>query len=253
MHLGEEGAIVKDESRGSGTPINKVGDSLELYVRNLFGKDSLFSYIGNPNNPPDLIIEGGEALEIKKVSGARTDIALNSSPPKAKLRVDDPMLTVGCRECEEGWKVKDMVYVIGTVKDRTDILENIWFVYGDCYAADDEVYRTVKDRLAHGVNLVAGEDRVAKTNEIGRINEVDPLGITYLRVRGMWGIRHPQKVFGHLTSDDHNAFMLIPKEKFLSFGMGKEGLKDVSVEDVDIPSPNNPAKNIDAVLLQKRI
>lgn len=31
----------------------------------------------------------------------------------------------------------------------------------------------------------------AKTKEIGRLNKVDPVGITYLRIRGMWGIKNP--------------------------------------------------------------
>ena len=107
----------------AGTVINKVGDSLESFVDDLFNKKSVYSYIGNPNNPPDRILKNAEALEIKKVSNVRSDIALNSSFPKAKLYIDDQMLTAACRECEKDWKEKDMVYIIGAVENKTKILK----------------------------------------------------------------------------------------------------------------------------------
>ena len=61
--------------------INAVGDALEAFIKDTFANtmgetnenrrnevySELFSYSGNANNPPDLMIKGGDAIEIKKV------------------------------------------------------------------------------------------------------------------------------------------------------------------------------------------
>lgn len=244
---------VRDVMKEGGTVINKVGDSLESFVDELFGNQSVYSYIGNPNNPPDRILQNAEALEIKKVSNVSSDIALNSSFPKARLYANDPMLTTACRECEDGWEVRDMVYIVGAVEEQTKILKNIWFIFGDCYAADNEVYERTKKNISNGISSIAGEEW-AETQELGRLNRVDPLGITYLRVRGMWGIQHPQKVFKDIINMECNAFMLMKEERFTAFVAEERGtVPEGVIEYVKIKSPNNPAKNLDAVLLQKSI
>ena len=60
---------------------NNMGEALEEYVKDLFvgtidledaGKrlerfQDIFSYVGNQNNPPDFMIKGGDAVEVKKV------------------------------------------------------------------------------------------------------------------------------------------------------------------------------------------
>src|SRR3989344_707287 len=104
---------------------NSMGDALEYYIKDLFcgtlgEKDENkrnkiysghFSYIGNQNNPPDAMIRGGDAIEIKKVESMHSGIALNSSYPKDKLHADSPMITRACRESED-WREKDVVYAV---------------------------------------------------------------------------------------------------------------------------------------------
>src|ERR1700733_11111997 len=82
--------------------INNVGEALETYTKDLFcgtlkeenisKKDKAygdyFSYIGNQNNPPDVMIKNGDAIEIKKIENLNSGIALNSSYPKDKLYSD---------------------------------------------------------------------------------------------------------------------------------------------------------------------
>lgn len=46
------------------------------------------------------------------------------------------------------------------------------------------------------------------TRELGKLNKVDPLGITYLRIRGMWGIENPFQVF--------NIFLFVIWKKSLT-------------------------------------
>lgn len=41
-----------------------------------------------------------------------------------------------------------------------------------------------------------------ESKELGHINKVDPLGVTYMRVRGMWGIDNPWKVFSYIYERD---------------------------------------------------
>src|SRR5690606_27543800 len=149
----------------------------------------IFSYLGNSNNPPDFIIRHGAAVEVKKIEGKNPNgIALNSSYPKDYLHHDDIRIKKECRDCEDefgGWKRKDMIYAIGNVKN--DKIHSLWFVYGNCYSADRSTYERIAEKIKDGVSSIPGVD-FGETKELGRVNRVDPLGITYLRIRGMWGI-----------------------------------------------------------------
>jgi len=251
---------------------NSMGDALEFYIKDLFC-DSLnendvekkneiyskhFSYIGNQNNPPDIIIKQGDAIEVKKIESMRSGIALNSSYPKDKLYSDSPMITTACRNCED-WREKDLVYVVGVSKD--DKLKALWFVYGDCYSASKEVYERVRDKISNGVNELQDVE-FAETNELGRVNRVDPLGITYLRIRGMWGIENPIKVFDYVVPTEQNSDFFVNaillKEKYLSFPeKDRKNLESLtsdnfSIKDIKIKSPNNPAKLLEAKLVSFR-
>ena len=248
---------------------NNMGDALEYYVKDLFcnitnlenqqEKDEIysqyFSCLGNQNNPPDFIIRGGDAIEVKKIESLKTGIALNSSYPKDKLYADSSMITKACRDCEE-WSEKDLIYTIGVAKNNT--LQSLWFVYGNCYAATKDVYERVSNKIPSGVNELDGVE-FSRTKELGRVNRVDPLGITYFRIRGMWGIENPVKVFKYITSVEPNHLTvnaLMLRDKYLSFPEEDreflEGLSGSGIEisDVSIKSPNNPAQWLDAKLIK---
>ncbi|MFH1997823.1 MAG: NgoPII family restriction endonuclease [Patescibacteria group bacterium] len=251
---------------------NHMGDALEFYVKDLFCNSvneknlekknetysKYFSYIGNQNNPPDIIIKRGDAIEVKKIESLRSGIALNSSYPKDKLFSDSPMITTACRNCEDWWE-KDLVYVIGISKD--DKLKTLWIVYGNCYSANKEVYERVRDKISKGVNKLQNIE-FSETNELGRVNKVDPLGITYLRICGMWGIENPIKVFDYIVPTEKNSDFFVNaillKEKYLSFPeKDRKNLENLvgdnfSIKDIKIKSPNNPAKLLEAKLLSFR-
>jgi hypothetical protein len=245
--------------------INSVGDALEFYIKDIFcntiseediniknrAYNECFSYIGNQNNPPDLIVKSGDAIEVKKIGGKNSGIPLNSSYPKSKLHSDDPMILEACKRCED-WTVKDIIYAIGIVRNNKII--SLWFIYGDCYAADKEVYERIRQKISEGVNSIEGVE-FSRTKELGRVNKVDPLGITYLRIRGMWGIENPYKVFNYISqlrndgSFNVNAIML--KSKYEAFPeddrqrIEKLIGNNLSISDTQIKSPNNPANLID--------
>lgn len=253
--------------------INSVGDALECFIKDIFS-DTLnendlnlknqkyseaFSYIGNQNNPPDIILKNGDAIEVKKIESLKSSIALNSSYPKSKLYFNDPMLTSSCRNCED-WQEKDIIYVIGVIKDRK--LKLLWLVYGDCYAADREVYKRITNTINSGIHEIKDVE-FSQTKELGRVNKVDPLGITYLRIRGMWGIQNPIFVYDYLFENfDIDAFQLIvimKEEKYLSFPSEMrtfvEAISDkgFTIKNVNIKSPDNPAQLIPAKMISYRI
>lgn len=248
---------------------NNMGESFEEYVKDLFADcvdiddvnqrnnrlSEVFSYLGNQNNPPDAMLKGGDAIEIKKVESDNSNLALNSSYPKAKLFSDSKMINKHCRMCED-WKVKDMIYVVGVVKNNE--LKSMAMVYGDDYCASREVYERIKYTIKNGVQSI-GNVEFAETNELGRVNKVDPLGITYLRIRGMWGIKNPFTVFDYIYNRKEdkkfNFMCIIGKAKFESFP-NKNQLQDLvscnnalQITDEKIKDPNNPAQLKDVKLI----
>lgn len=251
--------------------MNAVGDNLEFFVKdsfcNSFNTDieeksintypANFSYVGNSNNPPDLILKGGDAVEVKKIESLRNSIPLNSSYPKSKLISTDTMLTSACRKCEDNWSEKDIVYVVGVVPKSTSNLKALWLVYGDCFASDKSIYERIRKGICDGVNEIEGIE-FSPTNELARVNKVDPLGITYLRVRGMWGIDNPISIFSYLNFDKYlnNTFFLISilqTKKYLSFpSISRQKIEDLDrdnileLRDIRIKSPDNPAKLLEA-------
>ncbi len=98
-----------------------------------------------------------------------------------------------------------------------------------------------------------------ETKELGRVNRVDPLGITNLRIRGMWQIQNPRRVFNYLHVATNNKFelvSLIPTEKYNSFPT--ESIKKIenlcnqnfTIENINVRDPNNPANLIEAKLIK---
>lgn len=122
---------------------NNMGAGLEEFIKDIFAGtinetnelirletfNQIFSWGGSKTFPPDLILSNSDAIEIKKLESHNTAIALNSSYPKAKLFSNSSMITTACRNCEENWTVKDMLYVIGNVPKNTNSLKSLWFLY----------------------------------------------------------------------------------------------------------------------------
>lgn len=135
---------------------------------------------------------------------------------------------------------------MGHTDDRN--LLTLWFVYGDCYAADRQIYERIKNTISQGITTIPDVE-FAETNELGRVNRVDPLGITYLRIRGMWGIENPCSVFDYVHSMDmrnrFNMAVIMKQEKFNAFSQDDQNLINnndrLKITDVQIKNPNNPA------------
>lgn len=252
---------------------NNMGEALEEYIKDLFAGtvdeidqnkrnqrlSEVFSYLGNQNNPPDSMLRGGDAIEVKKIESNASSLALNSSYPKAKLFADSPMIKRACKTCED-WTVKDMIYAVGVVDDNN--IKSLALLYGDDYCAEKSVYEQIKTVIKTGVEAINGVE-FAETRELGRVNRVDPLGITYLRVRGMWGIENPFNVFNYIYTPDFskqfNFMAIINNKKYYSFDnyliLEKlcNNIIGLDIFDVKIKNPNNPAQLRDAKLITFKI
>ncbi len=249
---------------------NAEGDSLEEYIKDLFAGtlrekneqirlkkiSEVFSYLGNDSNPPDAMLYGGDAIEVKKIESVQGDIQLNSSHPKCKLSSNSNMITAGCRNAENGrWIEKDLLYIIGSVKNKT--LKSLFMVYGMDYAAKEETYLRIKRTIKNGVEELPNI-QFAETDELGRLNKVDPLGITSLRIRGMWILQNPWKAFSYITSLDTSKqfeFCAIINEDKYNLYSNKDDLEKIkndslSITDIKIKNPNNPAALINAKMIR---
>lgn len=256
---------------------NNMGDALEYYIKDLFcssiditdfsQKDMVYSnylsYLGNSNNPPDFIIKQSSAVEVKKVEKLTFgDIALNSSYPKDCLYSTSTLINEACRHCEDNlgkWINKDMIYSIGNVIGNK--LRLLWLVDGACYCADDSVYSKIKTTIQSGINGIGGVE-FADTKELGKVKKIDPLGITDLRIRGMWSIKHPMKVFDYLVPDynkdiEFQVYCLILRAKYDNLDeVDKNNLIQyieqgrLIKDEIKVKNPNNPAQFLDAVLFK---
>lgn len=241
---------------------NNMGDALEEYVKDLFANSfscksdndrnqrisDTFSYTGNSSNPPDAMLKGGDAIEVKKIESNNSAIALNSSYPKHKLYSDSNMISNACRAAEN-WTEKDIIYIVGIAQENK--LKHLCMVYGEDYCASNETYERIKDTIKNGVELIPNIE-LSETDELGKLKKVDPLGITYLRIRGMWGIENPFKVFSYVFERDNsknlNFMAIINLNKYKSFNNTDE-LEELAktngmlkIWDIKIKDPDNPAK-----------
>lgn len=247
---------------------NNVGEALETFVKDAFANiihatdeqermtryNEVFSWLGNQNHPPDIMIRKGDAIEVKKTQSVNSDLALNSSYPKSNIQSNSTMITQECRTCEE-WAEKDLIYCVGHTDD--ECVNSLWMVYGNIYAAKHETYQVIKQKITDGINEIPNVE-LAETNELGRVNRVDPLGITNLRIRGMWQIQNPRRVFNYLHIQTDNKFELVaivPTSKYNSFPNDSKnrienlGNPNLTINDVKVKDPNNPANLLDAKLI----
>ena len=247
---------------------NQSGDAFEEYIKDLFADsfdmdetqrlerlNEVFSYLGNNSNPPDAMIRGGDVIEVKKIETNNAALALNSSYPKHTFLSSSSMISCACKEAEE-WTEKDVIYAIGVVDKKNNHIKHLSMVYGLDYCASEGCYSRIKNTIKEGVEAIHGVE-FSESRELGHINRVDPLGITYMRVRGMWGIENPWKVFNYIYQRDlkkNFTFMcVINNDKWNGFdntslitNLHEDGFQ---IKEVRIKNPDNPARLVDAKLI----
>lgn len=226
VHIGER--------RSANNRANSMGEAFEDYIKKVFSGakglkgsaaqelfSKVFSYQGSASKPPDLMIRGGDAIEIKKLESKDSQIQLNSSFPKNKLYCQDSLISKSACNAEE-WDEKDILYVVGNVDKKTKSLRSMWWIYGDCFCADSDVYQSVKKRISESIEKKSGFE-FSKTNELGRINGIDAQRFTDLRIRGMWLLKNPHKIFSDNGYVDYN-----PQANFTETMLIEEDIRKIS-------------------------
>lgn len=260
------------EVRESNNRANSLGEAFEVYIKNVFAGafgltgtayqkkiEEAFSYQGSASKPPDLMIRGGDAIEIKKLQTKDSQIQLNSSFPKNKLHIEDSRVSSEAKNAEV-WTEKDILYVVGNVDAKAKTVKSMWWVYGDCFCADSSVYQSVSNKISDALTQIEEFD-FSPTNELGRINGVDAQRFTDLRIRGMWLLKNPHKIFEGYAPFDRYAmlqlFVLMQEKKWQSFSqedraaiekLVKSGILTMTSEKV--ANPDNPAQSLDCRLIK---
>lgn len=232
--------------------IDDVGKKLEQY-------NKVLSYLGGSKNPPDFIIRNGAAVEVKKVESTG-ELQLNSSSPKKILKSTSDKITYECKNCEDCWTEKDMVYIIANQNKNNKIVESIWLIDAKCYIADESIYLKVFKLVKDTISNIDGLNSL-DSKELGRIGQIDGLDITKLRVRPMWTLQHPNTVFNSFViNDDINKFRvyaLISKKTFESYPESDIKILNQLISDGKITKsnktvkdPDDKSKYLDVVLLK---
>lgn len=240
---------------------NMAGDSLEDFIKDLFagtiGLDEktrlmrlseVFSYSGNSANPPDAMLRGGDAIEIKKIESDNSSLALNSSYPKHTLKCTNPMISAACRNAED-WKEKEMVYAVGVVKRGTNTLKHLCMVYGRNYCASEKVYKRTSQIIQREIESLNGIV-LTPYSQLDYISELDPIGLNSLIAHKMWSIKNPWTMFDYIYQIPHDkkfTFMcIINEDKWCSLSNRDEIIElstnkaELSISDEYTKSPDNP-------------
>ena len=272
-------AFVLPASHSSASEKNRVnssGEAFENYCKDRLsgvepGDDLIrderykasLAYQGGANNPPDAMYRGGDAgdaFEFKKLGGGPScEIHLNSSPPKDCLKVTSYGLAQECLECES-WVRRDLFLICGGVKKASTKIDWLWIADARLMATSQEYYHTLHEKVRQGICAI-GELSTSITKELGRINQVDPLNVSHLRIRAMWSIQSPGRLFAKVPGVCHGEksvlHAILPTDKWDS--MPRESQSRVeqlrstpgfSMSDVLIENPNSPAERIPSRLIR---
>ena len=236
----------------------------DLYTRHL-------AYQGSANNPPDAMLRGGnqgDAFEIKKIaSPSKSALELNSSPPYSHLTADNSRITLEAKNCET-WDKRDFFYAIGHINQDMMTGNWLWIVQGSVFAQDHSFYRGIENDLRPAVSTALENNGLepALTNELGKVNGLDSLGITNLRVRPMWTIANPTKLFATLegvneTRENYlTVHILLEKSKWddlierqievHSELINLEVLKQIAIHEVEVEDPNDGSQTLKCMLIR---
>lgn len=267
---------------------NAAGDSLEYFIKDMFctgasqyqydhEKEQIYkkylSWTGDSSHFPDFIVKGGVGVEPKKQNSATANLSLNSSYPKDYIKPDTqnvPTLkTPGFSET--GWTKKPIIYVAGHLNTKKGPDENklysLWMVYGNTIVAHNTKYLSLINEIRDAIKLNT-DAKLTNSKELARAKGIDTLKYTNLRVRGMYELEHPAKIFDkylqglNLPKNKSHVFVVMLKSNYdaikKDMGNNWEPLHNdlqqyinkgvLNQVDVQLPDPNDPNNKLDAYI-----
>ena len=280
MNIIRDGSFEAKRTKDATNSVNQIGNSLEEYIKDAFSNSfkleceernkamkNCILYHGNSSNPPDIITAGKDsiAIEVKKSDSYRSALQLNSSMPHSKLSSQDTRITKECRDILRDEEI-DMLYVIGSFFKNKNQIRHLAMVYGSVYCADTSKYEQIdyivrnkiKELSDILIETIPTAHLDSKSNELGKLKNIDPKGYCDLRVRGMYTYASPYVVFSEKFNSRKtlfDMFVVIPndvfqkmenKEAFLEFVKDNN---DITIEKKDYPDPND----IDKVITCQKI
>lgn len=209
---------------------NAVGDNLEYFIKDMFCCDALqYSYVdqkeveykkllswtGDSSHFPDLIVQGGVGVESKKVNDTSYGtIPLNSSYPKdyvTKNSQNYPKKSL-IYETNADWVRKPIIYAIGNLNTKNVKKEfqliSLWFAYGNTMVPNNKYYQDIISGIRSSIKEANSDIKLKKSKELARVQGIDKLGNTNMRVRGMYELEHPARIFNRYIKD-----IALPKDK----------------------------------------
>lgn len=257
--------IMKNEScdlstlASSSNSANAEGDALEYFVKDMFDPEfkaisrsskgskkkeyaRYLSWDGNTSNFPDFFVRGGVGVETKKVSAANaSSIALNSSYPKISVTPTTQNVIKDISKIDEVWEEKQIVYAVGyvpTPAKRVDPDVNrvmsLWFFYGNTVFPPEAWYQFTIKQVRKALNESSLKMK-ADSKEVARLIDIDPGKHTDMRIRGMYDIDHPQRMFAGHYEDTTATF---PKDSSQVFLVIRKSDYDALGEQVDLSDPH---------------
>jgi hypothetical protein len=231
--------------------------------------ERVFSYQGNPNNPPDVMYRGGnfgDAFEFKKSENPTAAIPLNSSYPKDRLFANNRSINNQCRECED-WNNRSLYYIVGIIPARSQRVKNLWVVDGEVMAANHKYYESIFNGVKNSINAYVEQYGVeaVPSVELARLKNFDPLKRTVMRSRSMWELESPHISFGNLSGnidpiDPVTSVLhaIITEEKWSGYKTtSQKALLDLDgaaglsiIHNVEVPDPNSAMNKIKVKLIR---
>ncbi|RHW50337.1 restriction endonuclease [Lactobacillus bombicola] len=210
---------------------NATGDNLEFFIKDMFCWNALqysyqeqkemeykklFSWTGDSTHFPDLIIKGGAGIESKKVNDdSYSTVPLNSSYPKDYITSETQNYPKDSLKNEPilDWDTKPVIYAIGNLNTKNpqnlNQLKSLWFVYGNTMVPKNQYYQEIIKGIRNSIQKSAQSNiDWIKSKELARVHGIDKLKRTNMRVRGMYELQHPEKIFNKYINN-----ITIPKNK----------------------------------------
>jgi len=167
------------------------------------------------------------------------------------LHHDDLHITKKCRDAE-AWTEKPFLLFVGQIDPTVKNISALWIIDGRCLSDNEEIYLSLLSKARAAMLLLGSRG----TKEIGQFANLDTRMRTVLRVRPMFSLLHPARIFNsifiHQTTKQFALNVLLPESTYDSFTEEERRKletagKGAAINRLKIPDPTNTTSDVSAV------